>query len=597
MKRWIKYFLIALLLPLSLLAKEDVSYTVEFEGLDDPLVLNAIKSISQLTTFKKAPPSITALRHRAEADVPEILKVLRAFGYYEPKINFCIEDNIPKARVLIFISTGPLYRIQSFILDFSSPEALAEQLCHKLELPRLGIQLGMPAKSKTIIDATSKLLTQLSENGYPLATLKDREITVDGKTHLVDVRLKVQTGPLCFFGPLEILGAKDVQEKWIRRKITWQEGSLYDSRKLQETQKKLIETGLFSGVIITPNGDCNDQGLLPLKMELAETLHRSVSGGFSYQTKFGMGLTFGWENRNVNGKGEILSIQGDITRLTHSGIIAYRIPEFKRPQQDLSTEIQALYEDIQYVYSQKAYSLTSRLERKIGQHLRFSVGGRFDRMYVTHSLDNGQFTLLQMPLYAGWADVNNILNPTSGISLDYELSPTINFNERQQIYLEQRFSQGSYFPLIKTRELLTLAQKITFASILSPQLNDIPIPERILGGTEDDLRGYGYLTVSPLRHNSDGKLRPVGGRSAIFYTFETRFRVTESLGFVPFFDLGNVWLNVLPTFHGKWRKSVGLGLRYFTFIGPLRCDIGFPLDRRPELDNWWRIFVSIGQSF
>ncbi len=597
MRHWFKHFLLLLFVPLCCLFSDEISYVVEFVGLDDSQVLKAIKSVTQLTTLKKPPPSITALRQRAEGDVPDILKVLRAFGYYEAKVDFCIEETIPKIRVLVYISSGPLYTINSFVLDLTSPESQAEDICKKLELPSIGIQIGMAARSKTIIDATNRLFAILAENGYPLNKLIDRSIVVDGKTHLVDICLKVNTGPRCFFGPTEIVGTKTVKEPWVRRKIQWKEGDLYDSRKLQATQKDLIETGLFSSVIALPNGDPNDQGLLPLKLELSETLHRNVSAGFSYQTKFGPGLTFGWEHRNVGGEGQIISLHGDITKISHSGMLSYRVPDFRRPGQDLASQFQAMHEEIQHVYTEKAYSVTSRLERRVGQHLRFAIGGRVERIFVSASLQNGNFSLVQMPLYVGWASVNNVLNPTSGISLDYALYPSVNFHKIGKFYIEQRFSQGCYLPIVKHREILTLAQKITIATIYSTHLNDIPIPERILGGTEEDMRGYGYLTVSPLRRSHSGKLKPLGGRSAIFYTFETRFRVSESLGLVPFFDFGNVWLQILPAFTGKWLKSVGLGLRYYTFIGPLRCDIGFPLNRRPGLDNRWRVLVSIGQSF
>jgi translocation and assembly module TamA len=225
-----------------------------------------------------------------------------------------------------------------------------------------------------------------------------------------------------------------------------------------------------------------------------------------------------------------------------------------------------------------------------------SVGGRIEKMLVTDSLQNGDFLLLQMPLFVGWTTVNNILNPTRGISIGYNLAPSINFERFGRWYLEQKLTVGNYLSVSK-RDYLVLAQQITFGSILSQRLHDIPIPERFLGGSEDDLRGYTYLSVSPLRRNSHGKRKPLGGRSAIYYTAETRFRLTENFGLVPFFDLGNVWLEQIPVFHGKWLKSVGIGARYFTFIGPLRCDIGFPLNRRHGIDHKWRVLVSIGQSF
>ena len=44
------------------------------------------------------------------------------------------------------------------------------------------------------------------------------------------------------------------------------------------------------------------------------------------------------------------------------------------------------------------------------------------------------------------------------------------------------------------------------------------------------------------------------------------------------------------------RHSVGFGLRYDSFVGMLRVDIGFPLNRR-EGDRSYRVFFGLGQAF
>jgi translocation and assembly module TamA len=153
-----------------------------------------------------------------------------------------------------------------------------------------------------------------------------------------------------------------------------------------------------------------------------------------------------------------------------------------------------------------------------------------------------------------------------------------------------------YFPVVGGRpgkEILVLAQQIMVDSIISTDLDAVPVPKRVLGGSDQDLRGYKYHSVSPLHHHH----RPIGGRSAIFYTFETRFRVSSTIGLVPFFDLGSVYLTPFPKMDEKWFKSVGLGFRYFTFLGPLRLDWAFPLDRRKHIDPKYRILFSIGQTF
>jgi translocation and assembly module TamA len=73
--------------------------------------------------------------------------------------------------------------------------------------------------------------------------------------------------------------------------------------------------------------------------------------------------------------------------------------------------------------------------------------------------------------------------------------------------------------------------------------------------------------------------------------------VSKEIGLVPFFDIGNVQLTQYPTIHGKWFKSTGLGLRYFSFMGPFRLDAAFPLNRRKGIDPVYKILVSIGQTF
>ncbi len=76
-----------------------------------------------------------------------------------------------------------------------------------------------------------------------------------------------------------------------------------------------------------------------------------------------------------------------------------------------------------------------------------------------------------------------------------------------------------------------------------------------------------------------------------------RFRVSRTIGIVPFFDMGAVSLTELPQIKEKWYKSLGLGIRYFTFLGPIRFDIAFPLDKRDGIDSTYRVLASIGQTF
>ncbi len=568
-----------------------VSYSVEFEGLSDDQALKAIKSISQLTSLKKRPPaSMNALRYRAESDIPELIKVLHAHGYYEATVHIRVEDVLNQIHVLVAIDPGPLYRLEEYQIHLYCSSSEEPEGCCPVSLEEIGIKLGKPALTETILNAELKLLQTLSGCGFPLAEIENREVIVDGKTKGVYVDLSIKTGQMASFGKSTCVGLSEVKPRYIEQKTEWRQGEAYDSSLVEETQTTLLDSGLFSSVLITHEEALTADGEIPMKIEVSESKHKSVNLGVSYQTVFGPGITFGWENRNVGGMGRRLSFQGDITRISHTGIGIYSHPDFLRIGQDYIWQAQAMHEAL-YAYSMRSYSIMNRLDRKIGKRLRFSWGLQGERLYVTASVHNGNYWLAELPLYVRYSTANHLLNPTKGMTLEYTTTPAINVADTQNIYLNNTFSESSYHPLNESASVL-LAQQLTFGSILSEDLSAVPVSKRYLGGSEQDLRGYRYRTVSPLK----GK-KPIGGRSAVYFTLETRLRLSKTIGVVPFLDLGRVYETILPTWHGKWYKSAGVGLRYFSFMGPFRFDLAFPLDRRKGIDPVYKVLVSIGQTF
>ena len=589
-KRFAYTAVLMTLLPLSLIAK-GISYTVAFQGVEDEKTLKALKLASQLTSLKNRPPdSINALRYRADSDVPEMVKVLHAHGYYEAKVDVHIQERYGNIEVVAQITPGPRYHLEAFDIHLYCASAEEPNTCCHVGLDEIAIQLHKPAQTQNILVAESKLLQRLAECGYPLATIEKREIIVDGKTKTVRVALDVKTMQKGEFGPTTIVGNERVKARFIEQKIDWKEHEVYDSRKVEETQSALIDSGLFSSVLITHEDTLSATGEIPLKIEVKEAKHKSINIGVSYQTVFGPGLTFGWANRNVGGMGRTLSLQGDITRISQTGVASYLHPQFIREDQDMIAQAAAEHESL-FAYSLRSYSLMDRFERSFTPHLIGSLGFQGERLFITESAQNGNFWLVEVPMLVRWSTANSLLNPTRGITIEFTATPAVNTADVSEFYLTNTLTESTYHPL-DAKERVVIAQKVTFGTIWSNGLVAVPLSKRFLGGTEEDLRGYRYRTVSPLVHG-----KPIGGRSALYFSLETRFRLTETIGLVPFFDMGSVWTTQWPTAHGKWFKSAGLGMRFFTFIGPFRVDIAFPIDRRHKIDPVYKVLVSIGQMF
>jgi translocation and assembly module TamA len=137
-----------------------------------------------------------------------------------------------------------------------------------------------------------------------------------------------------------------------------------------------------------------------------------------------------------------------------------------------------------------------------------------------------------------------------------------------------------------------LAGRTAVGSIVGEPRSDIPANLRVYAGGGGSVRGFGYQLAGEL----DDDDKPIGGRSLVELGGEVRVRITESIGVVAFVDAGTVYSSATPDFSETLRVGAGPGLRYFSPIGPLRLDVGFPLNPR-DSDDTWQLYISIGQAF
>ena len=95
-----------------------------------------------------------------------------------------------------------------------------------------------------------------------------------------------------------------------------------------------------------------------------------------------------------------------------------------------------------------------------------------------------------------------------------------------------------------------------------------------------------------------------GGNAMFVLNVEFRSIVGQifrrNLTFVWFADTGNVFQRVGDLDLGRLRTAVGVGVRYDSWIGPIRVDFGFKTDRMffaKATERRWEIHLSIGEVF
>jgi outer membrane protein insertion porin family len=141
----------------------------------------------------------------------------------------------------------------------------------------------------------------------------------------------------------------------------------------------------------------------------------------------------------------------------------------------------------------------------------------------------------------------------------------------------------------------------------------VPISELFYLGGINSIRGYPLRTISPtvLVPRSGDPLAlvdafPVGGNKQAIFNFELEFPIIEKVGIkgVLFYDAGNAFATNANFFQDRQHKlplgmfhSVGFGFRWFSPIGPLRFEWGFPLNRRLDIDQPVQFEFTIGNFF
>jgi outer membrane protein insertion porin family len=133
----------------------------------------------------------------------------------------------------------------------------------------------------------------------------------------------------------------------------------------------------------------------------------------------------------------------------------------------------------------------------------------------------------------------------------------------------------------------------------------------LLGGA-NSLRGYDWYSVGRKKRSekayqraitagksvADAEIfaqRPFGGEQQLYYQAEFEFPLISEAGIkgVTFFDIGSAEDNFVDY---DFRSDVGFGFRWFSPIGPLRFEWGFPLGRR-EGESASNFQFAVGSPF
>lgn len=579
-----------------------VRYEVSIEGLDGADDLEALVNESSVLAARAddPPPSRAALTRRAREDESLFASIAASLGYYDAVFVHRIDpptDPDGPLRVLVYGDAGPVYRFGDTEIRIAPGEDAADgaaegEAAAGLDLPQaaLGLTPGTPARAEKVVAAEASVVRLLQERAFPLARLLERVATIDRDAKIMSVLLRVDPGPRARFGPVTVTGNDTIARDYILRRLPWFHGEPADIRRLEKGRRALTSTGLFDSAALAFAQEVGPDGLLPVTVTVREREPRSIGAGVSVSTSEGLGTRAHWEHRNLFGGAERLRFEAVYGETESSVSGAFTLPDVIANDQNFTVK-SGYAERRTDGYDSESYTVGGRFDRRLSQALSVDYGVSFERSHIEDDGIERRFTLVGLPVGATVDTSDDLLNPSDGWRTRLTFTPYLESLGSTQSFYSTSLRHSHYLALDADGDLI-LAGRAGIGTTVGASTSNLPADKRFYAGGSGSVRGYAFQSVGPL----DSGNEPTGGSSLLDFALELRWRVFGDFGVVPFIDAGQVYDQEVPSLDEELQWAAGLGLRYFTAIGPIRADLAIPLNPR-DSDEAFQVYFSLGQAF
>ena len=508
--------------------------------------------------------------------------------------------------------------------DVSKIDVGGDLIVEKSELlPLITTKAGDRFSKSRLQTDMNKLLDVYKDQGYAYANVTpDTAVNVESRT--VELTYNFQKGNLVTIEKIEIVGNTKTRDEVIRREMRISEGQLFSGTRVRASKGRVTSLGYFDNVEINQKRGTTDD-----KMVLEVSIKEKLTGTFQIGFGFTGGESFFAQaqlsQNNLLGYGHTASLSLQFSSIRQLFQVSYSDPYVFGTQ--WTGAIDLYRSDLIYAgFERQANggSLTA------GYELSPIWAALEDfRVFVTYTLEfvNVIASLQQSELLANqftsgrtsavrfsfnFDRRDNRLFPTKGFLTSGAAEFATSYFDSENLFQRYRLIQRFYHPLFAG---LVFKTNFNIGYIRSTSSNrPVAISEKFFEGGINSIRGYSLRTISPTlpiavaKEADSGIIQfAIGGNKEFIANLEVEFPIVESAGVrgVVFYDAGNVFGDNETFFHSSQRggnlplglfHSTGLGIRWFSPLGPLRFEVGFPLTRR-ETDDPYLFEFTIGNFF
>ncbi len=521
---------------------------------------------------------------RFEQQAPGKAKeALEAFGYYRPVITThmdTLEEGVYK--LVVRVDVGEPVRLTKAQVQVRGTGASDEVLAKAAS--------GFPLRTGDVLrqDIYEKFKGELQskalEQGYLDAQFSIHVIRLNVTESAAEIDLVLDTGERYRFGEVRFSGAPRYPDRFLRTFLDFKPGDVFSSEKILQTQLNFATAQRFKSVIVQPDKAGATDYAVPLNVDLVPSPQKVVRVGVGYTTDYGPGFSVRYEDLNVADSAQKLETELNLSQRLQGLAMRYIFPGSTDFRNNTNSRLSVQREDTSS-YTTKSISAEIERTRGFGKDRLGSIYLQLQKEDSTAGDDTTNTFILMPGIRFSERRYDSLIRPTKAFGYKLEARGTTeSFNS--DVTFGQLLGNGdALLPLPGRFSLKMRGQAGTTA--INGNFLEVPITYRFFTGGDNSIRGYAYQSLGP--KNDKGEV--VGGKHLLVGSIELERAIGANWGVAVFYDAGNAFDNFESL---DIAQGTGLGLRYYTPVGPIRVDIARQLG---VSDPGYRFHFTVGVQF
>jgi translocation and assembly module TamA len=561
-----------------LMAAEPVEVTVE--GVEGEELKNVQAAVALPPVLVQEGRVDRLWLDRFERQVPEkVRRALEPFGYYNAEVKTFLET--PEEglfRLHVKVETGEPVRVTSAKIEIRGPGAQEKKI--KDLLKTFPLKKGDILRQDKYEEAKGVLKRQALDLGYLDADFSLHVIRVSQAETKASIELVLESGSQYRFGEVTFIGASIYPESFLRRYLDFQSGEVFSYSKISQTQLNLINSDRFQEVTVEAKKEESQDFRLPVRVTLAPSRPKRLRFGIGYETDIGLKLSARYQDVNFNQWGHEWDTELSLAQRLQGLVTRYVLPSRKDLDSYTFLRLGLQREDTE-TYDSRSLFLEPGYVHSFGRGMLGSVyiQGRLEDFTIGE--EDGRSRFLMPGLRFSRRQYNDLIRPTKGYRFGLETRGAAQILGSNTNFLQFLVNGDGLIPLPGRFSLL---MRVEGGTTVADSLGDLPPSVRFFAGGDRSVRGYAYQSLGPKDANGD----VTGGKHLLVGSIELEKAIAKIFGVAAFYDVGNAF-NSLD--HIDLQQGVGLGIRLYTPVGPIRLDLARQVGVK---DPDFRIHFTVG---